>query len=215
MEVEQPETLEGTGGKYVDKPGIYHIFWTSAHEEPVDSQGNRITNRDGELSKGVQVTAIVIAGTNPDQKDKSFEDILWAPLPHDDTAKQERAKRKQFAFASAASLVQVSSAGAKASVDEKLAVGRQSVVKLRFKQKLNEQTGKYEDTKRVEIAWSDIYHVDDPWVAKNSVPLDQTAIALIHASLRKIAKPAPSLADVAAAAPVSTPASAAVDVGDV
>jgi hypothetical protein len=94
------------------------------------------------------------------------------------------------------------------------------VVKLRYKQEKNEATGHYEDTKRIELSFSDIYHVDDPWVEKNNVPLDAAALApnILPPSLRKIAKPAPSLADVASssapAAAVSA-ATAAVDVGDV
>jgi hypothetical protein len=215
MQVEQPETLEGTGGKYVDKPGLYHAVITGVDENPA--------TKNGEPMDGVQITISILAGTNPDQKDKSLDIIIWNPREADDKKKQDMAKRVQTNFCLATCLIGQFQPGVKTTVEPTDAIGRQVVVKLRHKQEKNEATGHYEDTKRIELSFSDIYHVDDPWVAKNNVPLDAAALApnILPPSLRKIAKPAPSLADVAASAASAAPAAAvssaaaAVDVGDV
>jgi hypothetical protein len=212
MQVEQPESLQGTGGKYVDKPGLYHAVITGVDENPA--------SKDGEPLNGVQFTVSILAGTSPDQKDKSLDIIMWNPRDTDEKKKQDDAKRVQTNFCLATCLIGHFEPGAKVSVEPTEAIGRQVVVKLRYKQKKNEQTGLYEDTNRIELSWSDIYHVDDPWVANNNVPMDSAALApnILPPSLRKITKPAPSLADVAASAAPATAVSAsasAVDVGDV
>lgn len=207
MVVEQPETLEGTGGKYVDKPGLYHAVVIGVDENPA--------SQAGESLNGVMVSVSILTGTNPGQKDKTIDIMMWNPRPDDEEKAKERARKVQTAFCLATCLIGQFQPGVKATVEPTEAVGRQVVLKLRYRQKRDEATGKYVDTDRVELSFSDIYHVDHEWVGKNSVPLDANAIGLIPASLRKIAKPAPSLVDVAAAAPASTPASAAVDIGDV
>lgn len=197
MTVEQPETL---GGKYVDKPGIYHAVLVGVDENPA--------TREGQPLDGVQATFSMLSGTNPDQRDKSIDVMMWNPRPDDEEKAKERARKVQTAFCLATCLIGQFQPGVKATVEPTDAIGRQVVLKLRWRQKKNDTTGEWEDTDRLELSFSDIFHVDDEWVAKNHVPLDPAAIALIPAELRKIKKEAPSLADNAAAA-------SAVDIADV
>jgi hypothetical protein len=210
MVVEQPETLEGTGGKYVDKPGLYHAVVIGVDENPA--------SQAGEALNGVMVSVSILAGTNPDQKDKIIDIMMWNPRPDDDDKAKDRARKVQTAFCLATCLIGQFQPGVKTTVEPTEAIGRQVVLKLRHRQKKDEATGKYVDTDRIELSFSDIYHIDHEWAGKNNVPLDANALGLIPASLRKIAKPAPSLADVASSAAPAAAVSgsaAAVDVGDV
>lgn len=208
MVVEQPESLETSGGKYVDKPGIYHAVVMGVDENPASNSG--------EALDAVQVSFSIITGTNPDQKDKSIDVMMWNPRPDDDDKNKERARKVQAAFCLATCLIGQFQPGVRTTVEPKDAIGRQVVIKLRHQQKKNEETGKWEDTERIQLSFSDIYHVDHEWVEKNSVPLEKEALDLIPKSLRKL--PPPSLAEQAAApaTAVAQPAAAStVDVGDV
>ena len=194
MEVEQPESLD-TGGKFADKPGIYHAVCVAVDENPA--------SRDGAPLDGTQVTFSILAGTNADQKDKTIEVILWTPDKDDD--KTAMVRKRQTAFCLATCLIGQFQPGVKTTVDPMDAVGRQCVLKLAFKQKKDETSGEWVDTKRLDLAYADIWHVDHENVASNNVPLDQAAIRIIPAELRK---------QKTAAAPASK-AAGAVDLSDV
>ena len=211
MTVEQPESLEGGGGKYLDKAGLYHFVVTGVDENPAD--------KNSKPMDAVKVNCTVLAGTNPEQKDRTIDIILWNPSPDDSNEKRiQRRKQAQTAFCLATCLIGHFQPGVKVSVEPKDAIGRQVVAKIVHAQKKNEQTGEYEDTKFFELCFSDIYHVDHEWVKKNNVPLDQAAIACIHKSLRKL--PPASILDGGSAnghanGNGAVVATAAVDVGDV
>ena len=174
MEIEQPESLEGTGGKFVDKPGTYHMLVTAVDENPATKDGNPID--------ALKVSLSVLDGTHADQKDRSFDLTLWNPKPEDTT---DMSKKKQTRFCLATCLIGAHKPGEKTTVEPTDAVGRQLVAKLSFKQKKNEATGKWEDSDRVDLHYSDIWHVDDQEVAKNKVPLNKEALTLIASQLRK------------------------------
>jgi hypothetical protein len=59
------------------------------------------------------------------------------------------------------------------------------VVKLAYRQKKDEVTGQWVDTNRVDLHYSDIWHVDDAEVAKTGVVLDADSLKMIPAALRK------------------------------
>jgi hypothetical protein len=72
------------------------------------------------------------------------------------------------------------------SVEPTDAVGRQLVCKLSWRQKKDEATGKWVDSDRVDLHYSDIWHVDDLDVAKISgLTLDAASLAMIPVELRK------------------------------
>lgn len=199
MTVEQPDAMETSGGKYVSKPGVFHAAIVGVDENPA--------SRKGEALDGVQFTASILAGTDPSQKDKTIDIIMWNPQAEDDEKKQQQAKKVQTAFCIATCLIGHFQAGVKVTVEPTDAIGRQVVLKLRYKQKFDVPSGQWVDTDRVELSFSDIYHVDDAWVTNNSVPLESEAIKLIPANLRK-AEGKPTAVAVAAQA-------SSVDVSDI
>ena len=219
MMIEQPDTMEASGGKYVDKPGLYHAVISDVDENP--------TTRDGQALDGVQLNVTILAGTHADQVGRSIDVMMWNPRRDDEQKKQDGAKRVQTAWALATCLIGQFQAGAKAVIEPKDSIGRQIVLKLRNQQKQND-AGKWEDVEgKVQLSWADIFHVDDPWVEKNAVPLDASAIALIPAALRKIQPGGGQMNGTAVAAAAAVAATgngngaataaapATVDVGDV
>src|SRR5690606_19461388 len=85
--------------------------------------------------------------------------------------------------------------GVRVTVEPADAVGRQIVCKLRWKQKKDDITGKYEDTDRLELSFSDIWHVDDNAVLKTGLLLDQGALDMIPRELRKTTQEAATAAN--------------------
>ena len=182
-DIEQPESLSG-GGKYVSKPGIYHMLITAVNENPV--------GKDDKPLDGTDVSFVVLGGTNPDQEGKQLDILFWKPKERDDMA-----SKRQTRFAIASCLIGHHQPGQRVSVNPQDTVGRQVVMKVSPKQMKNQQTGAYEDTKMMDMHYSDIWHVDDVEVKKENVPLHQESLAAIPAVLRK------PVTDVAAAAAVS------------
>lgn len=171
---DQPESLEG-GGNFVDRPGTYHMLVTAVDENP--------SNKDGAPIAALKVSCSVLAGTDPSQKDRTFDMMLWHPRAEDTN---DMPKKKQARFCLATCLLPEHRPGERAVVEPTDAVGRQFVVKLSNRQKKDEASGKWVDVEgRVDVHYSDIWHVDDAEVRRNGVPLDQEALGLIPASLRK------------------------------
>lgn len=172
LEFDQPESM-GPTSQYVDKPGIYHCLVTHVDENP--------TTRDGRPKNSLDVTFTVLCGTNADQADKVLDVSFWLPGPDDSS---EMPRRRLSAFCLATNLISEHQPGGKASVEPSEAVGQQCVCKFAWKQRKNEATGQWEDGDRLYLAYSDIWHVDNEQVAKNSVPLDENALTMIPDKFR-------------------------------
>jgi hypothetical protein len=173
LEIDQPESIEG-GGNFVEMPGIYHAAVTGVDEEPVSN--------DGKPLSALKLTLSILAGTVPSQVGRTFSLTLWHPSDQDNS---DMPKKKLTCFAIATNLLKEHVPGQRASIDPSAAMGQQLVLKLAPKRKKNETTGQWEDTDRLDLAYADIWHVDDEAVSKNSVPLDQASLNLIPATLRK------------------------------
>ena len=173
---DQPESLEG-GGNFVDLPGTYHMLVTEVDENP--------SSKDGAPFSALKVSCSVLAGTDQSQKDRTFDMMLWHPEADDPV--DCMARKKQARFCLATCLLGQHQPGQRVTVEPTDAVGRQFVVKLSRRQKKDATTGKYVENPegRVDVHYSDIWHVDDAEVRRNGVPLDQEALKLIPATLRK------------------------------
>lgn len=208
LEIDQPEELGG-GGNFVDQPGVYHFLVAKVNENPADKNGNPLN--------GLDLTLTCLKSTANGQEGKSLNLMLWKPTADDNS---DMPKKKLTRFCLATCLIGQHVPGQKAVVEPTDAVGRQLVAKLSWRQKKNEQTGKWEDTDRVDLHYSDIWHIDDPDVSKNGWPLDEDAISMLPLELRKI--PDPPAADktvtpaaVADPAAAVTAAAGSVDIDDV
>jgi len=172
FELECPEDIDGQSN-FLTEPGTYHAVVIAVDEAP--------TSKAGVLLEGFRVEFAVLDGTVAGQKDKQFDIMFFKPKLTDKNG-GEFAKRKQARFAIATGILPRAEPGKRVTVDLQQANGRQLVVELEHQKDMT--TG--EPTKFLQLAWANIYHVDDPAVAK--VPKDATALSLLPDELRK--KPA-------------------------
>jgi len=172
FELECPEDIDGQSN-FLTEPGTYHAVVIAVDEAP--------TSKAGVLLEGFRVEFAVLDGTVAGQKDKQFDIMFFKPKLTDKNG-GEFAKRKQARFAIATGILPRAEPGKRVTVDLQQANGRQLVVELEHQKDMT--TG--EPTKFLQLAWANIYHVDDPAVAK--VQKDATALSLLPDELRK--KPA-------------------------
>lgn len=173
FELECPEDIDGQSN-FLTEPGTYHAVVIAVDEAP--------TTKAGVLLEGFRVEFAVLDGTVAGQKDKQFDILFRLPDLTKSQKSAEMRKRQQARFALATGILSQASPGQRVMVDLQQANGRQLVVELEHQKDMT--TG--EPTKFLQLAWANIYHVDDPAVAK--VPKDATALSLLPAELRK--KPA-------------------------
>jgi hypothetical protein len=163
------ETTEDVGGasdQYLSEPGTYHCVITSMAE----GEGPK-----GSPIDGFTVGLAVLDGTVGGQKDKQTNLCLFSPDRSKDNKSQEWARKKQTAFVIAAGLLNLSDLGKKVNIDLNEAVGRQIVLTF--------ENNEYNGQTQLRLAWANIYHVDDPRVAK--IPKDKEALGIIQSGQRR------------------------------
>lgn len=168
-EMDMPDDFDGQSN-FLAEPGTYHVVVTAVDESP--------TAKNGTLIDGFRVDFAVLDGTVAGQKDKQFDLLFFKPKLTDKNG-GEFAKRKQARFALATGILPRAEPGKRVTVDLQQAAGRQLVVEVEHQK--DQQTG--QPTKFIQLAWANLWHVDDPACAK--VPKDAIALALVPAELRK------------------------------
>lgn len=167
------DTTEEVGGSasdlYLQQPGTYHCVITGV-QEGRGPKGNPIN--------GFMVELSVLDGTVEGQKEKQHNLLLFSPDLSKSASSQEWSKKKQTAFVVAAGLLDLSRLGQRVEIDLQQAVGRQIVLTF--------QENEHEGRKNLELAYANIYHVDDPRAIK--FPRDKESLALVPKSLRKPAE---------------------------
>ncbi|TWT65645.1 DUF669 domain-containing protein [Crateriforma conspicua] len=173
FDFDAPETTQNEGGA-TNEPGTYHVVVTET-KEGESSKGKPID--------GVTVAVEILAGTVDGQQGKSHTESFFAPDLSQDESKQNNAKRKLAALFIAGGVMQPEQLGKPAKIEVGQMNGRQMVMKLERRMDKDEKTGKWNvPTNYVQVAYSDIFHVDDPEVS--AVPKNAEALALIPADQR-------------------------------
>lgn len=176
-----------TGGQYLSEDGWYHLAITDATDTP--------TKQDGSLINGAmfRLSCVACAGTSANCVDKAVDLTFFAPnTSHKDGGELGRKKIDRALLAVGA----ISPDQKESSVEIEAAelVGRQFIAHLT----------KREGQKFLELAYADIFHVDDPEVAQH--PKHAEMLATIPPELRRVGS-RPAAAPVsAAAAPKPAPA---------
>lgn len=159
-----------TGG-FLREPGGYHFIVSNIEENPTKKGGQLIDNA------AFRVTCEVQASTVPGTENKTAELLFFFPKPggKNDGA---FARKKIDRFFLAVNLMSEEDAGKEGlDIDLQKAMGRQ------FKCNLELRDGDG-DKKYLDIAFTDIFHVDDP--AAKAIPANPEMLALIAPSLRRI-----------------------------
>jgi hypothetical protein len=178
-----------TGGSFLDKEGWYHMIVTAASDTPCNRDGQPINNAM------FRVDCTVAAGTAPNCRDKTKDLLFFYPNPNNKDGGEFGRKIVDRALL-ALNVIQPDQKNAGVDFTPEDLVGRQFIVHLQ-----KDRDGKY-----LELAYADIFHVDDPEVAEH--PKDGESLAIIPAEFRRIGnrKPAPRkepAAVAAAAAPIN------------
>lgn len=163
--VTQTEMAE-SGGAMIEKEGKYHLFVEICED-------GQIVGTDTAID-GFGVKASCLAG--PDEPKKTINIVLRdGKLNDKDGGKMGRKIQSAF-FVATNVLTPAQLNGGSVEIDEQLAVGQQFMAELKFGK---EKEGK----KYLQIAWAEIYHVDDPRV--KNWPKNADALAVIDAKYRK------------------------------
>ena len=169
-EVEMPESTDAGGGNFATEEGWFHFACMELEESP--------TSKAGQMLDGFRAGAEILSGEVAGQEGKSLEFMFFNPKLTDKN-NGEMAKKKQARFLLATGVLDSAAVkpGEKVTVDLQVAVGRQFVAKVVHD---NREGG---SGKFLQLNFADIYHVDDPAVAK--VPKCQKSLGLLPATLRK------------------------------
>ena len=170
--IKMPKKIGGTGASYVDKPGKYHCQVASVDESPTSKQGQAID--------GFKVILSVMHGP---ELGKQIELTLFNPNPTRDEASQEWSMKKQAAFIIAAGLATEKDLAGddeekEVEIDLQAAKNRQICIELEVDKKNSTAERQF-----VQLAWANIFHVDDPRVAKWEKNV--AAIQVLPASMRR------------------------------
>ena len=163
-----------SGSAFISEPGCYHMLVSSVKFPAQTNSGKEIPN--GLFT----VVLAAAASTVPSQVGKQLTLTFFAPsINHSDQGKFATKKVDRFLLATG--LISEDDKNVKKAIDPNKAQGHQIMVKL-------EKSKGKDDKERVDIAYADIYHVDDPEVAE--WPKNAEQLAKIHKSRRKTdAKP--------------------------
>jgi hypothetical protein len=182
-----PETIPSSSR--VEEPGTYHVVVTEVEEEPRD--------KSGALLEGFKVHFEVLDGTTRvnnvcSQRGFTHEHMFFTPRPSDSEGSIKWNRAKQAAILLATGLTSKEQLGKSVQVNLADMQQKQCVINL---------VRSNRDERYLEVAFANIYAVDDPKVA--AVPKDVAALRLI--GKEAAAAPAPTTA-AAPAKPATKPA---------
>lgn len=167
-----PEEMQGES-PYVNEPGHYHFIVTKVNEGAGPS---------GTMIDGFSFELDALGGTVEGVLGKIRTETLFMPDLSQSDKSQLAARRKLAAFFIAADLMKPSDLGKPCNIDVAKVVGRQIIIELEREMEKDTE-GKYtKPTRFLRIAYSNIYHVDDPAVAK--VPKNMDAFNMREAAYK-------------------------------
>jgi len=156
----------GGSGSSVTEPGTYHV--------------QVLRSADGQSTKGNQISGCsavlsVLAGTVQGQVGKEHSLHLFDPDMSKDEKSQDWSVKKQTAYAIAINQMAPSDLGKSVDVDFDNAEGQQFFINL--------EENDYNGEKSIQLAFANIYHVDDP--RAKDFPRNEDAMKILPAELRK------------------------------
>ena len=168
----QSTDLHGDGGNYLRDPGTYHFGILKLDTDPHD--------KDGTMIDGISVSLEVLAGTVPGTNGKKL-DLTFFNGKLSNKDKGLFARKKQACLFVACNLMHESQFGkGGVSIDDTKAK-EQMIVMTVVKRK--DKDGN--DSKYLDMNFTDCWHIDHPEVAKNKFPLNAEAIKLLPKSYRR------------------------------
>lgn len=168
-EVDMPDSFE-QDNTFLTEAGTYHFGILAVDEQPVSKAGQPLN--------GFRVSCSVLDGTVQGQAKREIDLLFFAPKPTDKNG-GEFAKRKIARFALATGILSDPKPGQRVTLDLQEAAGRQFIAEVEHQK--DQASG--QPTKFLQLAWANIWHVDDPEV--RDVPKSAQALALLPPELRR------------------------------
>jgi len=172
MKFRTSESADTGGGNWLDKPGTYHLVVTSVDEEP--------KSKKGEMLDAFRVTMQALEGTVRDkdgftERGKTVDIMFWSPKLTDKN-EGEFSRKKQTRYLLSTGLITESQLGSDVEIDLEQSRGRHVIATL-------EERDGDGDKKFIDLHFADIFHIDDPAVAK--FPKCQRSLGMIPKAHRR------------------------------
>ncbi|MGN6546365.1 MAG: hypothetical protein ACTHK7_15030 [Aureliella sp.] len=170
---EQPPEDDGSSSSFLSKPGFFHVVVMAQDPQPMSFDKSKYLD-------GLDVTFGVLAGTHPDQFDKTFDQLfLKGNAEQRDGGKF--CNRRLLKLFLATGMMGQHVPGQQTQLDTAAMVGRQLVIEV--EERPNGPQAKNPNGKHIELKFDCLYHVDDP--AVKDVPKHPQFFAAIPAELRR------------------------------
>lgn len=170
---EQPPEDDGANSSFLSKPGFFHVVVMAQDPQPMNFDKSKYLD-------GLHVTFGILAGTHPDQFDKTF-DQLFLRGNADQKDQGKFCNRRLLKLFLATSMMGQHVPGQQTALDTAAMVGRQLVIEV--EERPNSAQAKNPNGKHIELKFDCLYHIDDP--AVKDVPKHPQFIAAIPAALRR------------------------------
>jgi len=170
MELEMPDSVDTTGGAFLETPGVYHCAVLDASESPQKRDGSLISN----AQFGVELE--ILAGP---QAKRQKNVVFFKPDPskpkEDKGYQMDLRKPRRFLEAVSVAAERVPG-GNTYTVDLSKAKGRQLIIEFQFSTQVGKET-------QLQLHYANIWHVDDP--SAPQCERNQAALNLLPKSLRR------------------------------
>jgi hypothetical protein len=172
MTFDMPEKISSSN--FLKEKGKYHVVVTAYDLEP--------RNKNNELIEGFTVDFEVLEGTVRHNNictevGKTYQHTFYNVAPNDSEKQKERKNAQRAAFYIATELATKADLGKQIKFDINDCLNRQCVIELQFKNKKDDVTGEWIPTEFLEIAYANIWAVDDRYAA--ATPKDIVALKII------------------------------------
>lgn len=165
MKISTTETVHGEGGA-LKQAGTYHVVVNKVAE------GESIK---GTPIDGLTVVFEVMGGTSEGQQGKTHTESFFLPTLQD--TKPEMKLRRFTAMAIAGNVLKPEQLGTDADIPFIEMIGHQMLVKFNHQME-KDGNGDYTiETEYLQVAYSDLFHVDDP--AVKDIPKNADALSII------------------------------------
>lgn len=163
------EAMSAGDSTRLEEEGCFHFQITNVDESPVDKKNTAID--------GFKVEMAVLEGP---QIGRTLDLTFWYPKQSASEKANDWAISKITAFLEASGLTTEADRGKKIKVELQDAVSRQVIANVQFKTNQDGTKSKF-----LELAYANIYHIDNPNSRAAKCNKSQAALALVPAAMRR------------------------------
>ncbi len=176
FEMEAPKEMVRGGGAFLEVEGTFHLKVLDIDTQPKKADGSAM------FDAAMKVSFEALGGTVEGVNGRQFTETFWKPNLSDEPKKQDRTKAKIAWFLVAIGMREASDQGP-LRFAPKAAIGRQLIARTKFRTDREGNVKTFNGNPQIEIAFNDMFHVDDP--TKAGVPKNAEALAAYPKEFRR------------------------------